>query len=315
MKAAALNAATGLRTTPQAGGTTQSKTTMPEPLRTESSATPAPAEPSLAELAARRAARRKPAARRPAGPMELVALPLFTVALLLGVWEILVRQYKVPVSLLPAPSAIGARLVETFPTLLQHTVPTTIETVASFALASVAGVMLAILLTYSRLVNSALYPSVVFFQLIPKVALAPLFIVWMGIGSPARLAFAVFIAFFPVVVATMAGLRDTPPDMLRLCRGLTATPWQVFTSVRLPYAVPHIFSGMKIAVTFSMIGVIVAEFISAQEGLGYLIVFASSQADTALILAAILVLCTMGLVLYALVVWAEKIALRLYGAH
>ncbi len=253
-------------------------------------------------------------ARAP-GVLEQVVLPLFTTALVLGLWEVLVRIYHVPPTLLPAPSVIWSRLLETFPTLAQHAVPTTVETVLSFLLATLGGVVLAIMLTYSRLLNSAIYPGVVFFQLIPKIALAPLFVVWMGIGSQARLAFAVFIAFFPIVVATMAGLRTTPPDMLRLCRGLTATSWQVFAHVRLPYAVPHIFSGMKIAVTFPMIGVIVAEFISAQEGLGYLIVFASSQADTPLILAAVLVLCIIGLALYGFVVGAERLANHIYGAR
>lgn len=259
----------------------------------------------------RRMARAAPPA---AGFGERVVLPIVTVAFGLLLWEVLVRHYAVPVSLLPAPSAIGSRLMATWPTLLAQAVPTTIETVLSFALATAAGIVLAVGLSYSRLLYSALYPGVVFFQLIPKIALAPLFIVWMGIGSPARLTFAVFIAFFPIVVATMAGLKSTPPDLLRLCRGLAASPWQVFAHVRLPYAVPQIFSGMKIAVTFAMIGVIVAEFISAQEGLGYLIVFASSQADTALILAAILVLCVVGLALYGLVVLAERVATRIYGA-
>jgi len=267
--------------------------------------------PPAPPFRARRAARRRRQALR---LLEQVGLPILVVALGLLAWEALVAHYRIAPSLLPAPSAIYERLRETWPTLLAQAVPTAAETAGSFVLATLAGVALAIVLTYSRLLNSALYPAVVFFQLIPKIALAPLFIVWMGIGSNARLTFAVFIAFFPIVVATMAGLRSTPPDMLRLCRGLTATSWQMFAYVRLPYALPQIFSGMKISVTFAMIGVIVAEFISAQQGLGYLIVFASSQADTALILAAILVLCGVGLAMYALVVAAERLVRRVYAA-
>ena len=284
---------------------------MPDPLRPGAPSGPQAPAGDATPVGRRHLARATPVE---SGIGERVVLPIVTVAFLLLVWEILVRHYRVPVSLLPAPSAIGGRFLATWPTLLAQAVPTTIETVLSFLLATAAGIVLAVALSYSRLLYSALYPGVVFFQLIPKIALAPLFIVWMGIGSPARLTFAVFIAFFPIVVATMAGLSSTPPDMLRLCRGLAASPWQVFANVRLPYAVPQIFSGMKIAVTFAMIGVIVAEFISAQEGLGYLIVFASSQADTALILAAILVLCVVGLLLYGLVVLAERIATRVYGA-
>jgi NitT/TauT family transport system permease protein len=244
-----------------------------------------------------------------------VLLPIATVAILLLVWEFAVRHYAISSGLLPAPHEVWERLLATWPTLLRQAVPTSVETLLSFFVATFLGVVLGIVLTYSRLIAASLYPGVVFFQLIPKVALAPLFVVWFGIGGETRVAFGVFIAFFPIVVATMAGLRDTPPDMLRLCRGLTATSWQMFAHVRLPFALPQIFSGMKIAVTLAMIGVIVAEFISAQAGLGYLIVFASSQADTALILAAILVLCIIGLAYYALVVLGERLAIRMYGPN
>jgi NitT/TauT family transport system permease protein len=205
------------------------------------------------------------------------------------------------------------RLVATWPFLVRHAVPTGSEAAVGFLLASVLGISLAVLLSYSRWARAALYPNVVFFQLIPKIALAPLFIVWLGIGSESRLAFSMFIAFFPVVIATLTGLNATPPDMLRLCRALTAKPWQVFLSVRFPYALPHIFAGLKIAVTFAIIGVVVGEFITAQAGLGYMILFASSQAETALILASIVMLCAVGLVLYGLVAGLEKLVLRRFG--
>jgi len=265
--------------------------------------------------AARTGSRTPSGLLRPLGRQaRQLLLPTGTTVAILLAWEIVVRAYAVPVSLMPAPSVIFARLMESRGAILAHTIPTATETVLSFLLATVLGIVLAIALTYSRTLKSAVYPGVVLFQLIPKVALAPLFVVWFGIGSESRLAFGVFIAFFPIVIATMAGLRDTPPDMLRLCRVLTATNWQMFMSVRMPYAVPHIFSGMKISVTFAIIGVIVAEFITAQRGLGYLIVFASSQADTPLILAAIFALCVVGLLLYGAVGLAEKIAARFYGA-
>jgi len=244
---------------------------------------------------------------------ERIVLPILAPIVLLLIWQWAVGYANIPPSLLPAPTVVFERLVQTFPLLLEHTVPTTIESLLSFVLATVLGIGLAILTVYWRLFAISMYPTIVFFQLIPKIALAPLFVVWLGIDMPSRLAFAVFISFFPIVIATEAGLRSTPPDMLRLCTGLTATGWQVFTSVRLPYAVPHIFSGMKIAVTFAIIGVIVGEFISAQKGLGYIIIFASSQADTALILAAIFLLCVVGLALFGAVALAERLARRRYG--
>lgn len=244
---------------------------------------------------------------------ERILLPVLTPMVLLLVWQWAVGYFNVPPSLLPAPTMVFGRLIQTFPLLLGHAIPTTIESVLAFAIATALGIGLAILIVYWRLFAISMYPTIIFFQLIPKIALAPLFIVWLGIDMPSRLAFAVFISFFPIVIATETGLRSTPPDMLRLCTALTATGWQVFTSVRLPYAVPHIFSGMKIAVTFSIIGVIVGEFISAQKGLGYIIIFASSQADTALILSAIFLLCAIGLALFGLVALAERVAHHRYG--
>ncbi len=245
--------------------------------------------------------------------LQRVLMPLVVVAAFLSGWEFVVHNMDIPRSLLPAPSYVYERLITAFSPLMSNAWPTTLETVLSFVIATVGGIGLALALTSSKLMNASFYPIIGFFQLIPKIALAPLFVVWMGIGSTTRIEFAAFMAFFPVVISTMAGLRATPREPLRMCQGLTATPWQMFFLVRLPYAVPYIFSVMKIAITLAMIGVIVAEFISAERGLGYLIVFASSQADTALILAAILILCAIGLVLYGLVALGEWLAMRRYG--
>lgn len=162
--------------------------------------------------------------------------------------------------------------------------------------------------------REALYPNLIFFQLIPKIALAPLFIIWLGVGSQSRIAFSIFIAFFPMVIATTAGFLSVDRGILRLCRSLTATEWQIFTSVRFPTALPHIFSGMKIAITLAIIGVIIGEFITAQAGLGYLIIFATARADTEVSMAAIVVLCICGLLLYGLVALAEMVANRFYSA-
>jgi len=245
---------------------------------------------------------------------RLVLLPLITAAAIVGAWEAIVRLKNIPDVLLPAPSAIAIRLFETLPFLLKQAVPTTVETIAGFLISLVLGIGLAVLVSASRFAREALYPNIVFFQLIPKIALAPLFIVWLGIGSESRVTFSVFISFFPVVVATLTGLTSVDRDLLRLCRAVGATGTKVYTRVRFPAAVPHIFSGLKIAITFAMIGVIVGEFITAQAGLGYMILFAASQAEMALIFASIALLCVIGLALYGLVVLAEATALRKYGA-
>ncbi|HZF86444.1 MAG TPA: ABC transporter permease [Burkholderiaceae bacterium] len=249
-----------------------------------------------------------------AGPLQRIGLPLAFAVGTLVLWEIVVRAFDIREVLLPTPSAIARRLVETFPLLMEHAWPTVWESVAGFAIASLLGVALAALLSASGLMRSMLYPNVVLFQLIPKIALAPLFIVWLGIGFQSRLTFSVFISFFPVVIAALAGLDHVDQSLLRLCRALTASSWQVFVSVRLPHALPYVFSGMKIATTFAIIGVIVGEFITSQAGLGYLILFASSQADTSLILAAITVLCFFGLAFYGIVALLERWTRHAFGA-
>lgn len=268
---------------------------------------PPSAEAALEQ--ARALARRE----RVVGLARGVLSPLLLAALVLGAWEWVVTARDIPAVILPAPSAVASALVALWPLLMQHAWPTGSEAVAAFLLASLGGVALAVAISGSAWVRAAVYPNMVFFQLIPKIALAPLFLVWLGIGTEMRLTFAVFIAFFPVVISTLTGLAAAPADMLRLCRGLEATPAQVFWHVRLPYALPSVFAGLKIAITFSIIGVVVGEFITAQAGLGYLILFASSTAETRLILAAICVLCAVGLGLFAAVAVAEKLVLRRFG--
>jgi NitT/TauT family transport system permease protein len=248
------------------------------------------------------------------GQARLVVLPVIAAALVITGWEAVVRIKQIPNTLLPAPSAVAIRLTETLPFLLGQAVPTTLETIASFLISMVLGISLAVLICKSRLMRDALYPNIVLFQLIPKIALAPLFIVWLGIGSTSRITFGVFISFFPVVVATLTGLMSVDRDLLRLCKAVGADESRIYAKVRFPAAVPHLFSGLKIAITFAMIGVIVGEFITAQAGLGYMILFAASQAEMTLIFASIVVLCVIGLVLYGIIVMAEALALKKYGA-
>jgi NitT/TauT family transport system permease protein len=257
-----------------------------------------------------------PATRKENGVANLrgIALPLALAAIVLVGWQLAVTIGHIPPVILPSPVSITKYIVDRYDILLMHAIPTTLESAAAFVLATLLGIALAIIITYSQIAREALYPNLVFFQLIPKIALAPLFIIWLGIGSQSRIAFSVFIAFFPVVIATTAGFANVDKGMLRLCRSLTASEWQIFTSVRFPAALPHIFSGMKIAITLAIIGVIIGEFITAQAGLGYLIIFATARADTEISMAAIVVLCICGLLLYGLVALGESIANRFYSA-
>lgn len=246
--------------------------------------------------------------------VRAVVLPLGLAFIALALWQAGVMIWRVPAVILPSPISTLGYIVERYDILLAHAVPTTLESALGFALAVLLGIALAIVITYSTLAREALYPNLVFFQLIPKIALAPLFIIWLGIGTQSRVAFSVFIAFFPVVIATTAGFTSVDRSMLRLCRSLTATEWQIFTHVRFPSALPYIFSGMKVAITLAIIGVIIGEFITAQAGLGYLIIFATARADTEVSMAAIVVLCVCGLMLYGLVALGEMVANRFYAA-
>jgi len=242
-----------------------------------------------------------------------VILPLATAGTAMLIWQVVVTAMRIPVVILPPPVEIAAELLRNLPILLHHAIPTTLDSLMAFTLATALGVGLAVAITYSPLLRDTLYPNLVVFQLIPKVALAPLFVVWLGISSESRVAFATFISFFPVVISAAVGFSNTEASTLRLCRSLTASEWQSFVMVRLPFALPAIFSGMKIAMTMAIIGVIIGEFISAKAGLGFYILYASSRMETGLIFAALFVLCVIGVSLFGAVALAEQLMRRSYG--
>jgi NitT/TauT family transport system permease protein len=233
--------------------------------------------------------------------LRAAVLPVGFALALLVLWQALVALGGYPKVILPAPSDVWRALVENFPQIWQQAIPTTRDTLAGFVLATVLGIGLASLVIFSRLLRDAIYPLVILIQLVPKIAWTPLFIVWAGIGWPSRITIATFIAFFPIFISTVAGLESTDGSLVRLSRALTATPWRIFWLVRLPAAMPFLFAGLKIAVTLAVIGVIVAEFISSSEGLGFLILKSAALLRTDLILAAIFVLCIVGLASYGAV--------------
>lgn len=253
-------------------------------------------------------------ARLPIEGLLTVLLPSVVAVAALAAWQAFVVDAKVSPTVLPPPTVVASQLVDHFQIILQNAIPTTFETLVAFAISVPLGIFFAAVMVYSPLVNKALYPNVVFFQLIPKIALAPLFIVWLGTGLPSRVTFAVFLCFFPILVATAAGLQSLPTDTLRLCRAVKASNWQILLHVRFPASLPYLFSGMKVSVTLAIIGIMVGEFIASQAGLGYLILFASAQQETDLGLACIGVLCLVGLLLYGAVVLCERMVLRWYNS-
>ncbi len=242
-----------------------------------------------------------------------VALPVgFAIGVIL-LWEFLVWVTNYPRAILPPPSGVLASLVENRMLLLENIPATAGVALGGFLIATVAGVAIAVIMTWSHYLKDAFYPNIVAFQIVPKVAWAPMFVLWLGIETESRLGFATFISIFPIIISMTAGLSNTDDSLLKLCRALTASKWQMLVNVRFPYSLPYLFSAMKISITLAMIGVIVGEFITSQEGLGYVILIAAGRAETDLMLASVLVLCVIGLAFYGLVELGTLAVKRWFG--
>lgn len=224
----------------------------------------------------------------------------------LVVWEALVRALHVRAITLPPPSAVLSELLDEWHFYLDHAAYTLLTTVAGFALAALIGVLLATMLVGSKLFEHTVYPLIIGLNSVPKVAIAPLFVIWMGTGSEPKIAIAFLIAVFAVIVDAAHGLRSVPNDVLDLGRVLKGSRLDFFFKVRLPGALPSILAGMKVAISLALVGAIVGEFVASQRGLGYVILSAQGTFDTTRVFAAVIVLAIMGLGLYGGLAWAER---------
>jgi len=232
--------------------------------------------------------------------------PLAVTMAVLAAWEMSVRALSIKPVLLPPPTLIARVLWRQGPLIVEHLWPTLAEIVLGFLLSVVGGVLVAVAVTYSTIVRKGVYPLIVVSQIVPKVAVAPLLVVWFGLGGTSRLVLAFLIAFFPMVINTATGLGSVDEDFVAMARACMGSRWQIFTKIRLPHALPLIFGGMKISITLAVIGVVVAEFVAAQRGIGYLIVMANGLLDTPLMMAAITALSAMGLGLYGVIAALER---------
>jgi NitT/TauT family transport system permease protein len=239
--------------------------------------------------------------------MREYGVPALAIAGLIALWEIVCRLARIPPWLLPAPSAIVRDTWAWADRLPGHLWVTAYETVGGFAVSVLVGVPLAIAIVYSPLMRRILYPILLVVQSVPKVALAPLFLIWIGYGPQSNILIAAIVAFFPMVVNTATGLESVEPDLLQLTHALQASPLKVFWKVRLPWALPYVFSGMKVAMSLAVIGAVVGEFVGSDRGLGYLILTASSNMHTAIVFGVMAVLSALGIVVF----WAVSIAERL----
>lgn len=238
--------------------------------------------------------------------MRPIVLPALMFVALIAVWEACVRLFAIPEFLLPAPSAILNAIVQQAPNVLQHTRATLFTILAGFAASIIVGFPLAIAIASSPLLANALYPLLVLTQSVPKVAIAPLLVIVFGANEVPRIVVTFLVAFFPLVISIAAGLLATPTELVELGRALKANWLQELFRIRLPSATPFVFSGLKMAITFSVIGAVVGEFVAADRGLGYLITSSSAFFRTSLAFGAVVLLSIIGIVLFQLVVIIER---------
>jgi NitT/TauT family transport system permease protein len=233
--------------------------------------------------------------------------PVAGLLAIIAIWQIYTSISGISRIVLPSPSDIVLVSISRYGLLLKETWPTFIETLLGFGLALTIGIPLAVCVANSRLLNLGLYPILVATQSVPKVAIAPIILVWFGLGIESKLALAFLVAFFPIVVDTAAGLRATPAGLLELARSLRASPLQVFLKVQMPAALPFMFAGAKVAITLAVIGAVIGEFVGSVNGLGNLLLTANSQLDGPLAWAALVWLSVLGIILFSAVAVAERL--------
>jgi NitT/TauT family transport system permease protein len=245
--------------------------------------------------------------------LQSYVYPTAAIILLVALWQVATVVLSIPIFLLPSPLEVGGTMVEQAALLLEHSQWTLIEIVLGFGLSIAVGVPLAVVISYSPIVARILYPLLVASQTIPKVAIAPLFLVWFGFGIEPKLIMVFLIAFFPIVISTVVGLSATEPELLHLVRSMGASAWQQFWKIRLPNALPSFFGGLKVSIALAVVGAVVAEFVGADQGLGYLILVANGMLDTKLALASVTMLSLMGVVLFLIVEQVGRYFVRNHG--
>jgi len=241
--------------------------------------------------------------------------PLIVLAVIGLVWWFVTAREMVERYLVPTPGSVFEVMWEDRSMLAEHTYVTLYETVIGFLLAALIGIASAVLIVYSKTAERSLYPIILFAQVIPKIAIAPILIVWFGTGLSPKIILAVLIAFFPVVVSGVAGLRDTDPELLDLSATMGASRWSVFVKVRFPGALPQLMAGLKVAVTLAVVGAVVGEFVGASEGLGYILLLASGNLNSALLFADLILMSAIGVVLFVVIEVAESLLIPWHASR
>ena len=232
---------------------------------------------------------------------------ILSLLIILAIWETLVLVFDFPAHLLPRPWSVLVSVVASSNVILDHSWHTTLAVLVGFFLAVVVAVPTAILIVLSNKVERLLYPPLVATQSIPKIALAPLFIVWFGFGIETKVSVAFLICFFPIVVDTIVGLRSIDPALIQLARSMGAPPYRIFLRLRLPGALPSMFGGLKVASALAVVGALTGEYIASDSGLGYILLSASGEMNTSLLFGVLIVLSVLAMLFFYAIELLEKL--------
>ena len=235
--------------------------------------------------------------------------PVFFLVFLVVLWDVTIRVFNIPPYQIPKPVDVVTTLWQEWPMLLREAWPTTVATIWGFLLSAAFGIPVAMLIAGSRTVESYVYPLLVFSQSIPKVAIAPLFVVWFGFGIVPKIIAAFLLGFFPVVVSAVQGFKSVDPDMVDLARAMKGSRLRVFCAVNLPHALPAIFSGLKVSVTLAVVGAVVGEFVGSNSGIGYVMQRSIGTFDLPTMFAALVILALLGVILFWIVDRIEKLVI------
>ncbi len=234
---------------------------------------------------------------------------------LVVLWDLAIRLLHIPAYQVPAPGDVIVTLYREWPMLLREAVPTTTATVCGFLLSAAFGIPVAMLIASSKTVESYVYPLLVFSQSIPKVAIAPLFVVWFGFGIFPKVVSAFLLGFFPVVVSAVQGFKSVDPDLIDLARSMEAKGLQTFRMVSLPFATPAIFAGLKVSVTLAVVGAVVGEFVGSNSGIGFVLQRSIGNFELPTMFAALVVLALIGMILFWIIDVVERLAIPWHASQ
>jgi NitT/TauT family transport system permease protein len=237
------------------------------------------------------------------------AYPLGAALGLITVWQASVYFLSIPDYLLPGPFVVIHEIISSWPLLYQNALVTLYETSVGFGFAVIISIPISVAVVRWKPVERTVMPFMVFLQTVPKIAIAPLFMIWFGFGYFPKILISFLLAYFPIVIELITGLRDVEPEVLDLAKSMSAKPLQTFIKIRIPNSLPYMFNGLKLGALLALVGAVVGEFMGSLKGLGFLVIYANDRLDTTLLFADLVLLLLIGKLVYSVVEWVERYAI------